>query len=257
MIQFALTTWQGAKALHVNKREENHGADLIDAMDLKLRFEFSNLRLDEWFGRELRMALYKPTDSQTLEGVPETTPDKRTDLIESPHSLKTELAGYILRVRRGMGKSKKLEVELPGADAKSFKLDPKPGGTCILTFTARVSGLDEETMGRLSGMAGRDVEIMMIPPSLQTGTRPDSQQQQPDATAAGTDQQQPAAGAAPAPGVNPFKLSVVDGKLVDNNPTPGQGSAPMDPKAEKEPDATDAFVAAHGKKPAAKKTGKK
>jgi hypothetical protein len=218
MTQFALTSWQEAKALHVNKREENHGDDLVDAMDLKLRFEFANIRLDEWFGSALRLALYKPADSQTLDGVEETTPDKRTDLIESPHKLKTELAGYVFQIRRGMGKSKRMEVELPGADAKSFQLDLKTGGTCVLTFTVRVSALDEEMMGRIASMGGRDVEILMIPPALQEGTLPESHTT-----------------GKKAKGANPFKYTVVDGETVDNNPADADA-----------PDATDIFAQTHG-----------
>lgn len=211
MTQFALTTWQPAKALHVNNRQENHGDELIDAKDIKLRLEFDNMRLDEWFGRGLRLAIYSPSDNATLDGVPETTTAKRTDLIESPLRLKTELSGYMFSIRRGIGKSKRLQVEqLPDASAKKFELDPKEGGTCTLTFTVRVSGLEEDEMGKLDSMGGRDVEIMMIPPKLQEGTLPESDQP-----------------------VNPFKHSVVDGVIVDNNPTEGQ-------------DATGLFLGEHG-----------
>lgn len=210
MTQFALTNWQAAKAIHVNNRQENHGDELVDAKDIKLRIEFENMRLDDWFGRGLRLAIYAPSDSATLDGVPETTTAKRTDLIEPPLALKTELSGYLFSIRRGIGKSKKLMVEqLPDASAKSFKLDPKEGGTCVLTFTVRVSGLEQEEMGKLDSMGGRDVEILMIPPKLQEGTLPEGD----------------------AKPVNPFKLSVVDGEIVDNNPT--------------EPDATDMFLGEH------------
>lgn len=249
MKQFGLTTWNAARCKHVAKREENHGDDLVDAMTIHYRIEFTNDRLDEWFPG-LRHAIYMAKDSHTIAGVPETTPDKRTDLIESPHHLKTECAGYMLYMRRGAGHSKPMQVEWPGADAKDFKLDPKAGGICTLEFKVNMSGLDPETMGRLASMGGREVEIMFVPPKLQEGTMPDGHQSQKGKAKPVSPKQLKLAGgteAGPTGGapqdldsVNPFKFSVRDGVTTDNNPTPGQPDFTGEP-----PDATDIFLGEH------------
>lgn len=259
MTQFALNNWTPAKCKHVAKREENHGDDLVDAMTVHYRIEFTNDRLDEWFPG-LRHALYKAKDTHTIAGLPEVTPDKRTDLVESPLNLKTELAGYMLYMRRGAGHSKPLQIEWAGADAKDFKLDPKAGGICTLEFKVNVSGLDEEALGRLASMGGREVEIMFVPPKLQDGTLPDGHQQQPKGKAKPTSSKQmripdaeegagpskgekPPAGRAAEPqadDVNPFRFSVRGGVMVDNNPDAGSPFVVGDP-----PSATELFLDAH------------
>lgn len=249
--QFGLMTWVPAKCKHVAKREENHGDDLVDAMTIHYRIEFTNDRLDDWFPG-LRVAIYMAKDSHTIPGVPETTPEKRTDLIESPYNLKTECAGYMLYMRRGAGHSKPMKVEWGGADAKDFKLDPKAGGICTLDFKVNVSGLDAETMGRLASMGGRDVEIMFVPPKLQEGTLPDGHQPSKNKAkpvspnqlklAGGMDAQarSDAAEETDADDINPFKYSVRDGQVVDNSPALGQQEGTGEP-----PSATELFLDAH------------
>jgi hypothetical protein len=249
MKQFGLTTWEPAKCKHVAKREEQYGDELVDAMTIHYRIEFTNDRLDDWFPG-LRAAIYMAKDSQTIPGVPETTPEKRTDLIESPHHLKTECAGYMLYMRRGAGHSNPMQVEWAGADAKDFKLDAKAGGICTLEFKVNVSGLDPETMGRLASMGGREVEIMFVPPKLQEGTMPDGHQPPKSKAkavspkqlklAGGTDTQPPGDSAADAGGVNPFKYSVRDGQVVDNSPALGQQPGTGEP-----PSATELFLDVH------------
>ena len=249
MTQFSLTTWNPAKCKHVAKREENHGDELVDAMTIHYRIEFTNDRLDEWFPG-LCGSIYEESDSQTIPGVPVTRTKKRTDLIESPHHLKNEFAGYMLYMRRGAGHSKPMQVELAGADAKDFRLDPKQGGVCTLEFKVNVSGLDPETMGRLASMGGREVEIMFVPPKLQEGTMPDGHQPPKSKAkpvspkqlklAGGTDTQPPSGAAADADGINPFKFSVRDGQVVDNSPALGQQHSTNEP-----PSATELFLDAH------------
>lgn len=259
--QFGLTVWTAARCKHVAKREENHGDDLVDAMTIHYEIEFTNDRLDDWFPG-LRHALYTSKNTtSTIDGVPEVTPDKRTDLIESPHHLKTECAGYMLTMRRGAGHSKPMTVEWAGADAKDFRLDAKPAGLCKLGFKVNISGLDAETMGRLASMGGREVEIMFVPPKLQEGTMPDGHQPPkgkakptsskqmriPDAgegaePAGGSEQ--PGAAETPAAEINPFRFSVRDGEMVDNNPGAGSPFVVGEP-----PSATELFLDAHAHAP--------
>lgn len=255
--QFGLTTWTQAKCKHIGKRVENHGDEPVDAMTIHYEIEFTNDRLDDWFPG-LRHAIYtcKNTTS-TFDGVPEVTPDKRSDLIESPHHLKTECAGYMLYMRRGAGHSKPMQAEWGGADAKDFKLDARQGGICRLAFKVNLSGLDPETMGRIASMDGREVEIMFVPPKLQEGTMPDGHQppkgkakptssKQMRIPDAGEDaepaggSEQPGAAETPAAEINPFRFSVRDGEMVDNNPGAGSPFVVGDP-----PSATELFLDAH------------
>lgn len=257
--QFGLTVWTAARCKHVTKREENHGDDLVDAMTIHYEIEFTNDRLDDWFPG-LRHAIYTSKNTtSTIDGVPEVTPDKRTDLIESPHHLKTECAGYMLIMRRGAGHSKPMMVEWAGADARDFRLDAKPAGLCKLGFKVNISGLDAETMGRLASMGGREVEIMFVPPKLQEGTMPDGHQPpkgkaKPASSkqmripgagdgaepAGGSEQQAGSASETPAAEVNPFRFSVRDGEMVDNNPGAGSPFVVGEP-----PSATELFLDAH------------
>lgn len=247
--QFGLTMWTPAKCKHVAKREEHYGDDLVDAMTIHYRIEFTNDRLDDWFPG-LRHAIYMAKDSHTIAGVPETTPDKRTDLIESPYHLKTECAGYMLYMRRGAGHSKPMQAEWAGVDATGFKLDPKPGGICTMEFKTNLSGLDSETMGRLASMGGREVEIMFVPPKLQEGTMPDGHQPRkskanPVSTkqlklAGGTDAEPTDSTPQDIDSVNPFKFSVRDGVMTDNSPALGQQHSTNEP-----PSATELFIDAH------------
>lgn len=233
MTQFSLPNWQPAKCKHVQKREEFYGDDLVDAMTIHCCIEFTNDRLDEWFPG-LRTSLYQLTDTLTINGVPETTPDKRTELIEMPHKLKTECLGYMFSMRRGAGQSNRMKIELAGAEARHFLLDARQGGVCTLHFKVSVANLDEVSIGRIGVMAGREVEIMFIPPKLQDGTMPDdhapAKRGRAKATSGnqmsivgGTDTNQ----APPPPqekpdadgSVNPFKHTISNEELIDNNPS--------------------------------------
>lgn len=255
MTQFHIPTWLPAKALHANKREENHGQQIVDCMDMKWRIEVPNRMLDEWFPG-LRQALYVVSDTQPIPGVEDTTPNLRTQLIEGPYKVKGDWPGYIFHARRGNGNSPKSQVELGGTEVGVIAVDAKQGGTCIVDFRTKNAGLDEERMGRMNGMAGRDVEIMAIPPKLQDGTLPDGHKvpTKPGKVKAVSSKQislVPAGDERPEPpaeeGKSPFKYSVdKDGNLKDNSPAKSQDSAHVTPPAEKPdetpPSATDIWA---------------
>jgi hypothetical protein len=218
MTQFAILNQHAAKCLGVSKREEFHGDDLVDAMTVRLRITTSCMELDQWFGRQARLQWYEHKDTETMPGVEPVTTELRAPMFPGPHKMSYEGVGYLFSMRRGAGHSKALAVELSGADLKKFTLDPKQGGSCVLDFSVHVrEGLDDETMGRINGMSGRDVEVMFAPPSVQDGTMPDSQ--------AGR-------------GKKSAKVHSAQGALI------------VDPAADGKPaDPTGAFLDAHGEKP--------
>lgn len=218
MTQFSVLNWRAAKCLHVAKREENHGDEKVDAMTMKIRIPISCMEMDAWFGRQSRLQWYEPNQSATVPGVEPVTTELRSTLFQGPYKMGYEGIGYVFSMRRGAGHSDLLAAVLNGADLKRFLLNPKQGGSCELDLSANVSGLDEETMGRLCGMGGRDVEVMFAPPSVQEGTMPESQ--------AGRGKK----GAA--------KVHSAQGALI------------VDPADDDKPtDATGAFLDVHGEKP--------
>lgn len=217
MTQFAILTQHQAKCLGVSKREEFHGEELVDAMTVRIRITTPCMELDQWFGKHARTQWYEHKDTQTMPGVEPVTTELRAPMFPGPHKMTYEGVGYVFSMRRGAGHSKSLSVELSGADLKKFTLDPKQGGSCVLDFSVNVAGLDDETMGRINGMSGRDVEVMFAPPSAQDGTQPDSQ--------------------------------VARGKKGAPKVHSAQGALIVDPAAGGKPkDATGAFLDAHGEK---------
>lgn len=217
MTQFAILNFHQAKCLGVSKREEFHGDELVDAMTVRIRITTSCMELDPWFGRQARLQWWEHKDTHTIDGVDPVTTELRAPMFPGPHKMTYEGVGYVFSMRRGAGHSKLLSVELSGADLKKFTLDPKQGGSCVLDLSVNVAGLDDETMGRINGMSGRDVEVMFAPPRDQDGTLPDSR--------------------------------VHSGKKGGKQHS-AQGALIVDPAADGKPtDATGAFVDAHGEKP--------
>lgn len=175
MIRFNVLNWIGAHCAGVSKREEFHGEDMIDAMTIRVNMHVSCMQLDEWFGKDCRLQWYEDPKTKTLDGIKPQSTDLRSELFPGPHKMAYEGSAYIVSMRRGAGFSDQMTIELLGADLKKFSLDPQPGGSCVLSFNVNISGLDVGTMGIISGMGGRDIEIMCAPPAMQEGTVPDGQ----------------------------------------------------------------------------------
>jgi hypothetical protein len=212
----------------VSKRTENHGDTLVHAKDLFWKLDGPNTLLD-LINPGLRHAIYKHAGTQPIPGVEETTPELRTSMLEGPFSMKYEGTGYMLTVMYGEVTEDK--IELHGCVLAKFKVDPKEGGTVSLIFRSSHTGLDMEAMGRLDTFDGKELQILLAPPTLQDGTLPDKKAKK--AKGDKVDTQTAAL---------PFKYSVPKGGgIVDNTPT--------DPKG----DATEQFLQQAAKEDAAVK----
>lgn len=237
---FDLPTFTLAKVTHVNKRVELHGQDLVHAKDIDWKIQAANTILDAPFPG-LREALYMLARSQSLPGFQETTPDLRTELIDGKRKLKGEGTGYMLTIRYGEISGE--QIELSGAEIQKFAVEAMRGGTVILTFQTTHTGLDLTQLGLLDTLDGKEVSILLAPPSVQDGTTSDSKSKKKkkaedaDTKTAALDLGDPA---------NPFKYSGTGDGLKDNNPVPTTTDA-------KPPEAGDIFAAkvASGQAPAA------
>lgn len=221
-MQFSLDHWTGATCTHVSKRTENHGDALVHAKDLFWKLEGPNTMLDR-LNPGLRPALYKHAGTKPLPGVEDITPELRTAILEGPFNVKYEGSGYMLTIKYGeVGGD---QLELSGVELAKVKVDPREGGTTIILFRTSHTGLTMEQMGRLDTFDGKDLSILLAPPTMQTGTPSRGKGKK------GKAEKDTKTAALP------FKYSAGPDGIVDNNPT-------------KAKDATEIF--AEGAAPAAK-----
>lgn len=213
-MSFTLDKFTTVLVKSVNIRAEVHGKEKVPAADIGLRLTCSNSVLT-MFDAGLLVGLYKPAseeeddDQPDLDGVdpPAERPVLRCPSIAMPIDLNREYVGRNVVIDYGLGGAS--NIELTTCTVGAFKVDAKEGGTVEINFRVQVSGIDKEALGVLGCLVKHDVQI-----TLMSSPQADNTQEQ-----------------LPQAGVNPFKLSVVDGKIVDNNPT--------------EPDATDMFLGEH------------
>lgn len=167
---FELETLTAAKLASVNVRAEKHGPDeLVPAVDLKLTVEQSNGCL-AYFHGSLRDALYYNADPAAgdqppLEGMAHSvTPNLRFAHLALPLKWDTEHTGYTLTIDHGIGGAS--NVELADCTVGKFSLEPKEGGTVVVTFTVSASGdaLPEKVLGKLASLAQRDIQILLLGP---------------------------------------------------------------------------------------------
>lgn len=223
-MQFALNDWTAATCTHVNKRTENHGNELVHSKDLFWKIEGPNTLLD-LVNAGLRHAIYKHAGTQVLPGVEDVTPELRCALLEGPFPIKYEGSGYMLTVKFGEVSGE--QIELGGSELGKMKVDPKEGGTALLLFRTSHTGLSMGEMGRLDTFDGKQMQILLAPPSLQAGTLPDKKPKKGPADTKTT----------------PFKFTVPpEGGIVDTNPAKDATEVfieankvtPIDAKAQRE-----------------------
>jgi hypothetical protein len=245
-MQFSLDEYTTATLLHVNKRTETHGADKKHALDLKWGIDGPNTILAKFPG--LLDAMYEPNATEDIPGVVATRPNLRTGhWLKGPHKIVYEASSNMLTIKDGPVSGAKLE--LPSSDVNKFEWEPKGGnGHGRLTFNTQHVGMDQQTMGRILIMDGRQVDLLVAPLSLQDGTVPEAKL---------TKLQQKAKAKADAQKAfsQPFKFGAGEnGETIDRTPLPD--------KDKDAPDAGTIFAEkeAAGEttpaKPAAKKTSK-
>lgn len=152
-----------AKLASVNARAEIHGEKRIPAFDLKFEIEADNGILAH-FAPDLRSALYKrPEDQQDM------IDPERLSVLKYPgmSGFKWDLdgKGYTLVVPYGIGGPS--DIKLQEVDIDGFRIEPKNGGTVVLTFRTVVHP-EEDQVGKLCSLIQQTVEITLTPPAPKT-----------------------------------------------------------------------------------------
>lgn len=168
---FELKTFTKAKMSSVNVRSENHGPELVPAVDLKFCIDASNDILDK-FHPDLKGALYfkRQEDNEAqaeLDGVDPVTnlPNLKFPKMVFPIKWDTEGAGYSLEVDFGLGGSSNLQMF--GCQINNFSISAKEGGTVETKFRVQASNVEERILGKLAGLVEHEVSIMLVAPTVE------------------------------------------------------------------------------------------
>lgn len=76
-----------------------------------------------------------------------------------------ELTGYSLTIDQGIGGAS--NVELDDCKLSSFRIDPKEGGSFMLSFLAESPDASEKTFGKLAHMKNTEVSILLAAPVVE------------------------------------------------------------------------------------------
>lgn len=163
---FELIDLTTLKVQSINPRKERNGDDLVQAVDIGLRWETSNESLSHFDGW-LLFSLYKNTAAEagqkTLQDVPEGFPNLRIPLLKMPLKWDWEGAGYTLRIDHGLGGDRDLELMACGVKKVSF--DCREGGTTFIDFTVQCStNITEKVIGKLCGLEGTEILASLLAP---------------------------------------------------------------------------------------------
>lgn len=151
---------------NVNPRSERHGDDNVIGCDITLRAEATCDILDE-FARGLKDAFYRqaPLDSDALIPGGVVSPELRYEGMLEPLRFKKDYAGYVMQIVWG-DLAGSVDLSIEGCRVHKFSIDPKQGGTCLLTLQVQ-SHPDSPTMGDLCALIEREVTVTLTPPPFE------------------------------------------------------------------------------------------
>lgn len=214
---FDLDEMTTLKLTNASPRKECHGDQLVQAIDLSLRWETSNEALsmfDGWLRGSLYWNQAAEQGQEKLDGVPEALPNLRSPKLKMPLKWDWDGTGYTLRIDHGLGG--KSDLVLTGCKVGKFEFTAKEGGTVLIDFRVQANAdVNEKIVGKLCALEGTDIQATLLAPN---------------------EMQEPIDGSTGHPGVAAQKAAEAAGQQrIDGDP----------PK-----DATDTFVAAHSGQPA-------
>lgn len=183
----------------VTPRKENHGADLVQAISLRLEWApmEAGAALDMLAPGLLDMLFWTPPEVATqleLEGMPMVKKHRRVSAVAMPLKVDMEFSGYTLTIDHGIDESSALQ--LYSCDLGKFTVDAKDGGFTTIGFSvASNKQMTPELVGQLCALEGGEViatlEAPLIPMDQPIdGTADAFRADHPDATdmfAAGAD----------------------------------------------------------------------
>lgn len=163
---FELLTMTALKVLSVNPRKERHGEDLVQAVDLGLRWETSNESLshfDGWLLDSLYRNAAAEAGQETLQDMAAGLPNLRSPLLKMPLKWDWEGAGYTLRIDHGLGG--KSDLVLLGCTIKKVAFDCREGGTTFIDFQVQANtDINEKVVGKLCGLEGTEIQASLLAP---------------------------------------------------------------------------------------------
>lgn len=157
-MQFAFTD-ETVRLANLNVRVEQHGAEERTAVDLKLEWATSNVRLDT-FNPELKGFLYLSGErpQRSVDGVEQIMSALRmTDL--KPLKFATEVTGLTLKIEHGLGG--KSDLVLGDATADTFEIEASEGGSVEIGFRVKALCSDERVLGKLATLIHRDLPMSL------------------------------------------------------------------------------------------------
>ena len=212
-------------ALKLTTRSKTHGDEKVPAVTLKLTLTVANTVLDA-IDPTIRESLFKLANGTYDMLNPEHTPVLRCNSIDRV-TLATKHEGWTLEVDSGIDETQ--PKVFGGCKLDKFVLEPKQGGSCVLTFNVGTSDLDEDRAGMLGMHQGQSIWIKLRAPERAADGPADSEdgdeQQEPDATdlfLAGAQDDEPADDG------NPFGDNLVQDEAADAPLTAAEvfGTAP-------------------------------
>ncbi|RYF46535.1 MAG: hypothetical protein EOO27_39195 [Comamonadaceae bacterium] len=153
--------------------KKNGQKELTPAVQLRFMVELPNSAL-QMFDPALRTFLYEKLeedgaagDQATLDGVPEVS--ELPNLTRAANQLGAlqwagGMFGASLYIDHGLGGAS--DMELRDCEVSKFKIDPKEGGTCQISFTVDAAGVDERTFGKLSLLKKHEFPIGVRGPEV-------------------------------------------------------------------------------------------
>jgi hypothetical protein len=164
--QISLPVFTEVLVRSLNVRAENFGNTHVPAIDIGFRYVCSNKVLDE-FDPAIRKAFYKAAKKDgvkqpELDGVDPVsdTPLRCLTGIEMPLKLNADYTGRNIVLDYGLGG--KSNLQLNGADANEFKANLLEGGSIELDWRVQISGVDEETIGKIAVLVKNRTKITMV-----------------------------------------------------------------------------------------------
>ena len=166
-MNFELLTPATVRVVNANPRTEKHGTDNVPAIDLKLRMETSNTML-QLFHPELLRALYYSSEEARaqadVEGVQPILPNRVFEKL-LPLKWRDEGTGYVLTIDHGMGG--KSDLVLADCSVDHFQIEPKEGGTVVLTWRLQSNHVNDRELGKLCTMIDSDVLATLRAPEVE------------------------------------------------------------------------------------------
>ena len=167
---FQLETLTKAKLTEVAVlSQKNREPDANPGCALSFSVELSNHHLS-YFDGSLKHFLYQKSAATTtpkqkgLEGVEEVSDTPNLSVAGSrigKFHWDHDLMGYELEIDHGLGAKSNLTIG--DVALSSFRLDPKEGGTIVVTFLAESNDVPEGVFGKLATLKNREVSIMLVP----------------------------------------------------------------------------------------------